>query len=308
MTTPKLLDCVVIGGGPAGLTAAIYLRRFRRDVVVIDSGDSRARRIPLSHNYPGFPDGIDGEQLLGRLKRQLANVGGEVTLDAVSALGRADDVYIATLQETTLRTRTLVLATGIEDREPALPGMADVRSRGLLRQCPICDAYEFTGRRIGVIGRGAHCVREALFLRHYSEQVVVIDVDGGTGLEEAQRRELEANAVRCVVAHKSAVTLDDADVVLRVRDGADLRFDVLYAAMGCKPRSQLAGDLGVRLDEHGNVIVDPHCQTNAPGVYAAGDVVSALDQIAVATGHAAIAATAIHNRLRMHAGLGHSSA
>lgn len=302
MTTAQILDCLVVGAGPAGLTAGIYLRRFHRNVVIVDSGDSRAKRIPLSQNYPGFPDGIDGEQLLGRLRRQLLNADGEVHVGTVTALEPEGDVFAARLDGTILRARTLLLAMGIEDREPELAGIGGVRNKGLLRQCPICDAYEFTGRRIGVIGSGAHCVREALFLRHYSEHVVVIDVDAKTRLDDAQRSELEANGVRCVDARASKVAeVDDGGVVLRAGDGSEQWFDVLYAAMGCRPRSRLAADLGVRLDDLGNVVVDAHCHTNVPGVYAAGDVVSALDQIAVATGHAAIAATAIHNRLRAHA-------
>lgn len=220
----------------------------------------------------------------------------------IDALEQERGVFAARLDGTTLRTRTLLLATGIEDREPDLAGIADVRNEGLLRQCPICDAYEFTGRRIGVIGRGAHCMREALFLRHYSEHVVVIDVDGSTRLDDAQRFELEANGVRYVDARASKwAEVADGVVLLRARDGSEQRFDVLYAAMGCRPRSRLAADLGARLDEFGNVVVDAHCRTNVPGAYAAGDVVSALDQIAVATGHAAIAATAIHNGLRANA-------
>jgi thioredoxin reductase (NADPH) len=219
----------------------------------------------------------------------------------VTALERVGAVFVAKLEGRALRTRTILLATGVKDREPRLPGIPELRRKGLLRQCPICDAFEFTGRRIGVIGDDVHCMREALFLRDYSEHIVVLCVEGETRLDRAQLAELEKRDVRCVVAQASEVTeADGGGVVLRMSDGTVHRFDVLYAALGSQPRSQLGAGLDVRLDERGNVVVDAHCQTTVPGVYAAGDVVSALDQIAVAAGHAAIAATAIHNRLRSY--------
>lgn len=299
MATDSILDCLVLGAGPAGLTAGIYLRRFHRDIAIVDSGDSRAKRIPRSNNYPGFPEGINGEELLDRLRRQLCRTGGDVQRGTVTALQREGDGFVGQLEDRVFHARTILLATGVQDREPHWAGVAELRRKGLLRQCPICDAFEFTGRRIGVIGGDAHCVREALFLRYYSAHVVVLGVDAKTRLDEKQRSELEENDVRCVDTLVVEVAeADGGGVVVRMSDGSEPRFDVLYAALGCNPRSQLAGDLGVRLDERGNVAVDAHCQTNVPGVYAAGDVVSALDQIAVAAGHAAIAATAIHNRLR----------
>ena len=294
-----ILDCLVVGAGPAGLTAAIYLRRFHREIVVVDAGDSRAKRIPESNNYPGFPDGINGEALLVRLHRQLVNMQGDVHRGTVTALGRGDDGFVAQTGGRTLRTRTVLLATGVQDREPRLPGMAALSRKGLLRQCPICDAFEFTGSRIGVVGDDAHCMREALFLRHYSPHISILCIDGNTQLDPEQRSKLQANDIPCVVSHASEVReAEGGGVIVRMSDGTEHRFDVLYAAMGCAPNSKLAADLGATLDKRGNVIVDAHCRTSVPDLYAAGDVVSALDQIAVATGHAAIASTAIHNRLR----------
>lgn len=295
----SILDCLVVGAGPAGLTAAIYLRRFHREIVVVDAGDSRARRIPESNNYPGFPDGINGEALLARLHRQLVHMRGDVQPGTVTMLGRAEGLFVAQTDRRTLRARTILLATGVQDREPRLPGVAALSRKGLLRQCPICDAFEFTGSRIGVIGDDAHCMREALFLRHYSPHILILCIDGDTDLDAGQRSKLQANDIPCLISHASEVReAEGGGVIVRMSDGTEHRFDVLYAAMGSNPNSKLAADLGATLDKRGNVIVDAHCRTSVPGLYAAGDVVSGLDQIAVATGHAAIASTAIHNRLR----------
>ena len=295
----SIVDCLIVGAGPAGLTAGIYLRRFHRAIVIADAGDSRALRIPRSRNYPGFPDGINGEELLARLHTQLRYIEGDVLTSAVTALDRAHDHFIARFEGASLRARTVLLATGVKDVEPCLPGIAELRHKGLLRQCPICDAYEFTGRRIGVIGNDTHCAREALFLRDYSPNVVILCIDGAPRIDTERRAELEKRGVRCVVAQASEVASGPgAGVTMRLSDGTEHEFDVLYSALGSKPRSQLAARLGVDLDERGNIVVDAHCRTSVRGVFAAGDVVSGLDQLAVAAGHAAIAATAIHNQLR----------
>ena len=298
MKPDTVLDCLIVGAGPAGLTAGLYLRRFHRDIVIADAGESRAKRIPESNNYPGFPDGISGEALLQRLRVQLQRVDGEVRVGAVSKLRRSGELFIAEFGAGSLSARTLLIATGVRDREPRIRGIDALRRDGLLRQCPICDAFEFTGKRIGVIGGDAHCGREALFLRHFSDEVSVLGDDAQTCVDQATRSDLQAKGVRCLDAHAlEALRNDDGSVRLRMSDGGDVTFDVVYAALGCEPRSSLAEALGARLDERRNVVIDAHCQTNVPGLFAAGDVVSALDQIAVATGHAAIAATAIHNLL-----------
>jgi len=289
-------DCLIVGAGPAGLTAGMYLRRFHRDVRIVHDGDSRAARIPCSHNYPGFPDGIPGTELLARLRMQLANVAGAVTQGKVEALEAVDGGFVARIDGALVQARHVVVATGVVDVEPRLPGIAALRERGLLRQCPICDGFEFTDQRIGVIGTGAHGARETLFLCNYSRDVCLI---AGDALESHWEDELRERAVQRLPAEiAEAQPTDDGRVRLVMSDGRSETFDVLYAALGARPRASLAANLGARLDAQGAIVVDAHCRTSVPGLFAAGDVVSGLDQIAVAIGHAAIAATAIHNELR----------
>jgi len=292
----KRFDCLIIGAGPAGLTAGMYLRRFHRDVRIVHHGDSRAARIPRSHNYPGFPDGIPGTELLARLRTQLAHVAGEVTEGDVESLEVDQDGFAARVEGAIVQARRVLLATGVVDVEPTLPGIATLRQRGLLRQCPICDGFEFTDRRIGVIGTGTHGARETLFLCNYSRDVCLIGTDAIEPHWEDELRERSVQRLPAGIAE--AQPTEDDRVRLVMSDGRSETFDVLYAALGARPRSSLAARLGARLDAQGSIVVDAHCRTSVPGLFAAGDVVSGLDQIAVAIGHAAIAATAIHNDLR----------
>ena len=294
------LDCLVVGAGPAGLTAGLYLRRLHRRILVADSGDARALRIPRSHNVPGFPQGIPGRELMQRLREQLAEVDGEVVAACVDGLARrpADPCFIARLGEREVLARTVLLATGAVDREPQVAGLDALRERGLLRQCPVCDGFEFTGRCIGVIGAGAHGARESLFIRRFSERLWFIGVEGLDEIDAALGRRLHEAGVRCVAGRPaSAEPTPDGRVRLRMDDGSEHDFDVLYAALGCHPRVELGVRLGARVDSGGNLVVDANGRTGIEGLYAAGDVTGGLDQIVVAAGEAALAAPAIHKAL-----------
>jgi thioredoxin reductase (NADPH) len=176
-------------------------------------------------------------------------------------------------------------------------GIDEVRARGLLRQCPICDGFEFTGRHIAVIGAGDHGMRECQFLCNYSREVCLIEETPGDDATLAA--ELDGRGVHRVRDRVQAASVTgDGKVELEYAQGGHHVFDVVYSALGATPRSELARMLHADLDAKGAVVVDKHCASSVDGLYAAGDVVSALDQLAVAVGHAAIAATAIHNRLR----------
>ena len=291
-------DTLIIGGGPAGLLAATYLGRFRRRTLLVHNNASRAALIPLSHNYPGSTDGIAGPAILANLRAQAGRYGAEFVEDTVTALARDRDRFVTELKGRSVRARTVLLATGVVDIEPTLPNLPDAIRRGLIRHCPICDAFEVTDRRIAIIGRGRHAVKEALFLRHYTPHITLL-------LADAQELK-DADFVKLRRA-KITLTLDTIAEVftererlcgLRLDTGKELAFDSIYSALGAVNRSELALMLGARVGKDKDIVVDAHQRTSVPGLYAAGDVVQGLNQIAVAFAQAAIASTAIHNGLR----------
>lgn len=292
------LDCVIVGAGPAGLTAAIYLARFRRRFLVIESGDSRAAWIPRSHNHPGFPDGVRGPTLLARMRRQAERYGAEFAAARVETLKAGRGGFRLTADGQTYRARTVILATGVHDNTSPIPGLEDGVARGLVRICPICDGYEVIGQRVGVIGLDDHCAREAVFLRTYSDDVTFIHVGEGalpkpsaTMLRKAGVEVIDS-AVRGVRIERRRITAFDFDA------GEPRAFDVVYSALGVTPRTRLAAQAGAKLDAGGRLTVSDHQETSIPGLYAAGDVVRGLNQISTAQGEGAIAATRIHNQLR----------
>jgi thioredoxin reductase (NADPH) len=267
-------DAIIVGAGPAGLTAATYLARFRRPVLLLGDGPSRASWIPESHNTPGFPYGVGGPALLGLLARQAAQFGVESRDVRVDALTSRDGGFEALTSAGVLAARTVLLATGVLDRMPEVPGIETAVRASLVRMCPICDAFEAIGKRIAVLGQGPFAEREAEFLRRYSDDVSIIDPRAGD------------------------LGFNGDEISWTAADGSVDRFDHLYLALGCEPQSGLCTALGAARDGEGNLLVDAHQMTSIEGLYAAGDVVRGLNQIAVAAGEAAIAATAIHNRLR----------
>ena len=292
-------DCLVIGGGPAGLIAATYLARFRRDVRVIDAGGSRASLIPTSHNYPGFPDGISGRELLVRLREQAARYGATLTAGEVHAVERSGHAFSVRAGNETIEARTILLATGAMDVEPALPNIKDAIRTGLIRHCPICDAYEVIDKRVAVIGRGTKGMNEARFLRHYTDKLTLFTLGTPHEISVTDRLNLEACGITVVDEMVAEVCTEGGAIVgLQTRTGTIYRFDTLYSALGCHVRSDLARALGARCEDVGQIVVDERLTTTVPGVFAAGDVANDLNQIAVGAGHAAIAATTIHNLLR----------
>jgi thioredoxin reductase (NADPH) len=295
----QILDTLIIGGGPAGLTAAIYLRRFRRDIVLVDKGNSRLAMIPVTHNFPGFPDGIGGPQLLDNLRRQLGKYGGQATEAAITGLRREGELFVAQSDAGgEVRARTVLIATGIVDTGLPIENWRAAVACGAVRLCPVCDGYDVLDKRIAVVSWAGNSVDHALFMRTFSSSVTLFERDKQFTLTTEQRRRLDQARVRCVASPLLGIAMSEhMTPVLHTEDGEDCQFDVVYPMLGETARSELAAPLGAKTGDCQALEVDEHQCTSVPGLFAAGDVVKGLNQISVAAGQAAIAATRIHNIL-----------
>lgn len=296
------MDCLIIGGGPAGLTAAIYLGRFRRRILVVDGAASRAAWIPISHNLGGFPEGISGGELLARMRTQAERYGARIVSSRIECLDKVGERFIAVMADgRCVEADRVLLATGAEDIAPplALPDREEGVRRGLLRYCPICDAYEVRGRRLALAGNRTCRLHEAMLLRAYTADLTLLTLQNPWELPSQERTALGAAGIAIVEPPVSELAIEQDAIAAYTVAGAVHRFDSLYVALGLRARSQLATCLGADHDAQGALAVDAHQQTSVEGLYAAGDVVQGLAQISVAMGHAAIASTAIHNGLPM---------
>lgn len=299
--SPRILDCLIIGGGPAGLTAATYLARFLRSVQIVDGGNPRLSWIPKSHNYPGVPEGMHGKDALHHMRKQVALYKIPVVNDLVSELKKEDngDFLALTKSGKQIRARTVLLCTGVVDIAPQFEGAKQALAHSVLRYCPICDGYEAINKKTVVLGFCKGGLGEALFVRHYTPHITLLTLGMEMKLTPQEQEKLEKAQIRVFedpVVDAFYLEKDKA-INIRFQNGKTESFDVMYSALGTKVNSELAGQVGATLDEDGKVDVDSHMQTSVPGLYAAGDIVVGLNQIAVAMGQAAVASTAIHNSL-----------
>jgi thioredoxin reductase (NADPH) len=296
----KPLDCLVIGGGPAGLTAAIYLARFHLDALVVDGGKGRAAMIPCTRNHAGYPDGISGAELIGLMREQAQRYGAKIIDGTVTRLECLEEsgLFEAEWGSGPVRARSVLLATGVSNRRPPMDEKLhdEALERGLIRYCPICDGYEVTDKKLGVLGSGHHGVAEAVFLRGYTADVTLIAPDKAMKVSEVDRLALEAAGIETVDGPAEAVAISDGCITVDTAEG-HFTFESVYPALGSDVHCQLAEMVGARMGDDGCVGVDAHMRTSVEGVYAAGDLVIGLDQISSAMGQGGIAATTIRNDL-----------
>jgi len=292
-------EVIVIGAGPAGLTSALYLARYCRDVLVLHDNKSRALRIPTTHNAPGFPDGIDGPDLIQRMTDHAETYGARLEEALVTRLSRFEGGYQVFSQGRDWKARAVILATGIGLNEIDLPRETHEQAikDAVLRYCPICDAYEHRDQNIAILGHDTDGAAEALFMRQYSDQITLLPLHHPELLED-QKAELKRAGIALEQGGLKTIEPTQDSICVTLDNGKRLSFDVIYPALGCRPHTELAAGLGLRHTASGCL---PYAHVSGEaleGFFAAGDVIEGLDQISVAIGHGALAATRCHNWLR----------
>ncbi|AZN38712.1 NAD(P)/FAD-dependent oxidoreductase [Paenibacillus albus] len=327
-----VMDCIIIGGGIAGLQAAIQLGRYAsHQVLVIDAGDGRSAICRSYRNLLGYPDGVSGMQLREAGMRQLAAYGIDVIRDTIAEATRTADGHFLLRGSgsgdtgiggaTTYTARTLLIATGVMDRFTDYPGLRPCLGLTVY-VCPDCDGYEVKDRRTVVLGAGDVGASMALTLRAWTDRLIYIDQAEVHALADAApeahasrqhrpqqqltsarlREQLEAAGIQHIEAGISALSADTTTggfQGVQLADGTTIEAERAFLAYGGNEvRSQLARQLGATLHENGHVWTDPRSKmTSIPGVWAAGDVAVHAEQVSIAMGEGAQAAIWIHKLL-----------
>jgi thioredoxin reductase (NADPH) len=234
--------------------------------------------------------------LLAALTEQAERYGINLIKCEAQALVREGQMFRVTGKGADFCAPRVIMATGLIDTRPDIEGFEPGADGNLVRYCPICDGYETDGKKVGVFGSVEEACAKALFLRTFSKSVTLLTPDGYRPAANIYS-DLSAAGVRLPGSSVARLRQQGGQIIAGLTERSELIFDLLYPVLGCAVRSDLATRLGARHTQVGCLIVDDHLQTTVPGLYAVGDIVSDLHQIAVATGHAATAATHIHNSL-----------
>jgi thioredoxin reductase len=293
-------DAVIVGGGPAGLSAALLLGRARRRVLICDSGDYRNAPSRAMHGFLSR-DGIDPARFRAEAHKELATYPGVRLLQAeVMGAERGEQGFTLSLRAETQRprsiqARSLLLATGLVDELPDLPGLPEVYGRDAWH-CPYCDGFENAGRRLAIYGQGMTGVRLALELRGWSESLTLCT--NGLPLAARERRHLAPLGI--ALREEALSGLDVAEGRLRgmrFADGGLLPVEGLFLAIPTRQRSDLGQRLGCRLTKTGSLRADKHGATEVPGLFVAGDASPGLQMAIVAAAQGSVAAFTLNNEL-----------
>ena len=291
-------DVAIVGGGPAGLTAALFLARYLHTVVLIDSRDPRNWEARGIHGYLGL-HGITPPELRERGRKEAARYGAEFVDGCVSTVQREEeDRFITSLENgRTFTSRRLMLAIGIKDVWPAIPGLDQCYGQ-TVHHCPDCDGYEARDRRTVVIASGRSAVGMALSLTTWTRDIVICTNGKPAGIEPRERTKLDALRIPVLEQPVRHIEADGPEVrALALADGTQLECDRIFFSIGHYPADDLGVQLGCKRDDEGLIVVDDKCHTSVRNVFAAGDITPGPHLAIAAAGGGAIAALAIHASL-----------
>lgn len=287
-------DVIIVGGGIAGLSAAIYLGRAMRDVLVIDAGESLAMWEPEVQNYLGFPECIDGRDLLRKGREQAERYGAEFAREEIARIERREGRFRLKGKKSEFSCGRLLLATGVYHLPPKIPAVDECVGKSIFF-CKDCDGYRVQGKRVMILGNNNEAVEYALGVLLYTDCVTL--VTNGEVPSWTERHERWMREHRLPMFVERVMRVEHREGMLRnvtLATGQPIAADCLFTTRGDVFHNALARQLGAELDSEGQVVVDACQRTSVSGLYAAGCVTPANCQMIIAAGDGAAAAQAIN--------------
>jgi len=294
---PQIREVIVIGGGIAGLSAAIYLGRAQRDTLVIDSGHSMAKWEPEVENYLGFSEGVHGEELLRQGRRQAERHEVHFAEDKIVAIESENGVFELRGERGRYHAKRLLLATGIFHLPPEIPGVKECLGHSMFF-CKDCDGYRVREKQIAICGANDEAVEYALGMLHYSACVMIATNGEQPHWSKQHAQWIEEYAIPVHLGKIHDVVHRDRQILsLRFGEEQEVKIDYIFTTRGDIFHTELAEKLGAKLDDEGQILVDHCMRTTVPNLYAAGCVTPANCQMIIAAGEGAVAAQAINRDL-----------
>lgn len=282
-----LYDCLIIGGGPAGLAAAIYVARYNRSCVVIDSNRGRWKTHEINENYLGFPNGVRARRLRELGRKQAARFGAQFCAAKVTDVRKQGDVFMARAGKHAFEGRTVILATGVRD---ILPDIGDTEAYWgkSLFWCITCDGHKIKGAPTVVVGKDDNAAIAAIQFLNFTDKIVFVSncTSDECELTEDGRGRLARHDIPIYESGIDHAEGDDGMMsVVILKDGTRIEASFMFSEQGCTPRVELAKELGVRIAENGFIEANAEQRTNVPLVYAAGDVTKEYAHQVVTAAH-----------------------
>jgi thioredoxin reductase (NADPH) len=287
MPVETVHDCLIVGGGPAGLSAAIYMGRFLRNTVLFDAGEGRSSFAQVNENYLGFPDGVRVQTLRGLGRMQAERFGVQFFDSPVNRFDEPEDgkPFVAHTDKGAYFGKTVILCMGVCDIWPNLPDALDYVGRTLF-WCITCDGFRTLNKRIVLFGENDEAATSAAQFLSYTDKITFLTRPGSLSCSPENLEILRKTPIQVVEGVAAGVTgtPDQIEAVV-LEDGTRLEADLMFSLLGCIPTNKLALDLGVECDKEGYVKVDEEGYTSVPGVFCAGDLSRMHTHQVVAAAH-----------------------
>lgn len=285
-----MYDVIIIGGGPAGISAAIYAKRSNLDVLVLYYGESNLEQASKIDNYYGFADGISGKDLFNIGIGQAENLGIEVKKLEVLGIENIGEKFNVKTEIENFDTKTVIIATGNRKVKPNIKGIKEFEGKGV-SYCAICDAFFYRKKNVAVIGNGKFAVNEATELSYVADKVTILT----NGLEKPEC-EFDVNSKKI-----KEITGEEKVSKVEFEDGSKVTVDGVFVALGEAGASDFAKTLGI-IQEGDNIKTNEKMETNVPGIYACGNITGGLLQVCKAVYEGAEAGIAVANFVRKDVG------
>lgn len=283
-----MVDVIVIGGGPAGLSAAVYTARADQETLVLDKGGGTTRGVDYMENFYGFPDGISGEEIVARGEAHATKFGAEIRREEVVRVADDDGHFVVETTDDEYEARGLVLATGASYETPAIADVDEYEGRGV-SYCVECDAYFYRDRPVAVVGAGNYAAKEALMLLDYTDDIRVLTNGDAFDADPELADRLREHAVEVITDPVDRVAGEEELERVVLRSGESIGVDGLFVALGAAGGTDIAETLGIPQDGP-YLRVDEDQSTTVDRVYAAGDLTGGNRQVATSIGEGADAA------------------
>lgn len=299
-TTNKIYDLIIIGTGPAGLTAGIYAIRHNLDFIMIGKDLGMITESNLVENYPGFIS-ITGNELIGKFKQHAEHFGVKIINDEVLGVKKEENIFITATKSNEYKSKTLIIAAGTEKRKLNLPNEDKFIGKGI-SYCTTCDAPFFKDKIVAVVGGSDSAVVSALHLKEFAKKVYIIYRKNKLRAEPIRVKIIEENPKIEVIYNANIKEIIGENKVegVKLDNGSEIKLDGIFIEIGAVPTIAFAKELGIKTDDKGYIIIKQDQSTNIPGVFAAGDITTGsnmLMQVITASAEGAIAAVSVYNYL-----------